>query len=128
MNNVVFYFSGTGNSLKVAKEISKELGNCEIISMSKTFNFSKKYDTIGFIYPNYFWGLPKKVIEFIENINLENNKNSYYYSIATYGGDLGNAVYQIYELLLKKHSIKIIISIIIVLGVIYVKKYAQLKI
>ena len=107
MNNIVFYFSGTGNSLKVAKDISRDIGNCEIVSMSRNFNITKKYDTIGFVYPNYYWGLPKKVIEFIENIDLTNNKGSYYYSIATYGGDLGNSVYQIYELLLKKHGVKI---------------------
>jgi ferredoxin/flavodoxin len=107
MENIVFYFSGTGNSLKVAKDISKELKNCEIVSMAKPFNFLKQYDSIGFVYPTYFWGLPKKVIEFIENIKLDNNKNAYYYSITTYGGSVGNAVYQLYELLLKRHGIKL---------------------
>jgi ferredoxin len=59
------------------------------------------------VYPTYFWGLPKRVIEFIENIKLDNNKNAYYYSITTYGGSAGNAVYQLYELLLKGHGIKL---------------------
>ena len=107
MSNIVFYFSGTGNCLKVAKEISKSIENCEIVSMGKSFDFNKQYDSIGFIYPTYFWGLPKRVIEFIENINLVNNKNTYYYSITTHGGSPGNAVYQIYELLYKKHGIKL---------------------
>ncbi|MDR1029579.1 MAG: EFR1 family ferrodoxin, partial [Treponema sp.] len=52
------------------------------------------------------WGLPKKVIEFIENTNLDNNRDIYYYSITTYGGSAGNAVYQLYELL-NKHGIKL---------------------
>ena len=107
MNNIVFFFSGTGNSLKVAKDISKELENCEIASMAKLPNLTKQYDSIGFVYPTYFWGLPKKVIEFIKNINLENNKKAYFYAITTYGGSVGNAVYQLYELLLKKHNIKL---------------------
>jgi ferredoxin len=107
MNNIVFFFSGTGNSLKVAKDISKELENCEIVSMAKSPNLTKQYDSIGFVYPTYFWGLPKKVIEFIKNINLENNKKAYFYAITTYGGSVGNAVYQLYELLLKKHNIKL---------------------
>ena len=109
MGNIVFYFSGTGNCLKVAKTIIRALGNGEIISMAKPGKYSliKQYDTIGFVYPAYFWGLPKKVIEFIENITLGENKNSYYYSIATYGGLAGNAVYQLYELLFKKHGVKI---------------------
>ncbi|MCL1931669.1 MAG: EFR1 family ferrodoxin [Treponema sp.] len=107
MNNIVFYFSGTGNCLKVAKDISKELENGEIVSMAKLFNFTQQYDRIGFVYPTYFWGLPKKVIEFIENINLENNKGAYFYAITTYGGSAGNAIYQLYELLLKRHGIKL---------------------
>jgi ferredoxin len=107
MENVAFYFSGTGNSLKVAKSISKELENCEIVSMAKSYILTKQYDSIGFVYPTYFWGLPKKVIEFIENINLDNNKNTYFYSVATYGGSAGNAVCQMYKLLHKKHGIKL---------------------
>jgi ferredoxin/flavodoxin len=107
MENIVFYFSGTGNSLKVAKDISKELKYCEIVSMARPFNLLKQYDSIGFVYPTYFWGLPKKVIEFIENINLENNKNTYFYSITTYGGSAGNAIYQLYELLFNKHGIRL---------------------
>jgi hypothetical protein len=75
--------------------------------MAKLFDFTKQYDSIGFVYPTYFLGLPKKVIEFIENINLDNNRNAYYYSITTYGGSAGNAIYQLYELLLKKHGIKL---------------------
>jgi ferredoxin/flavodoxin len=107
MENIIFAFSGTGNSLKIAKDISRELKNCKIVSMVKPYGFTKQYDSIGFIYPTYFWGLPKKVIEFIENTKLDNNKNAYYYSITTYGGSPGNAVYQLYELLLNKHGIKL---------------------
>ena len=109
MGNIVFYFSGTGNCLKVAKTIAKELGSSEIVSMGKPgkYTLSKQYDSIGFIYPDYYWGLPRKVIEFIENADFGNNKKTYYYSIATYGGDLGNAVLQIQELLRKKHGIKL---------------------
>jgi len=107
MNNIVFYFSGTGNCLKVAKDIAQELENSEIVSMAKSFNFTQQYDRIGFVYPTYFWGLPKKVIEFIENINLENNKGAYFYAITTYGGSAGNAIYQLYELMLKRHGIKL---------------------
>jgi ferredoxin len=93
----------------VAKTIANELENTEIVSMAKSGSYSltKQYDTIGFIYPTYFWGLPGKVIEFIENLNFENNKSTYYYAIATCGGNTGNAINQIYELLLNKHSIRL---------------------
>jgi len=107
MSNIVFYFSGTGNCLKAAKDISKELTDCEIVSMGKSFDISRQYERIGFIYPTYFWGLPRRVIEFIKNINFDNNKNAYFFGIATYGGEAGNAIYQLYELLKKEHGIKL---------------------
>lgn len=108
MENIVFYFSGTGNCLKVAKTIVKELDNGEIVSMAKSEKYSliKQYDTIGFIYPTYFMKMPKKVVEFITNLNLGNNKDAYYYVIATCGGYEGGAIYQMYELMNSKHNIK----------------------
>jgi ferredoxin len=109
MANIIFYFSGTGNCLHAAKIIANELGNTEIISMAKSGNYSlkKQYDTIGFIYPTYFWGLPKKVIEFTSNLDFGNNMTAYSYAIATYGGSAGNAINQIYELLFNKHNVKL---------------------
>ena len=114
MNNIIFCFSGTGNSLKAAKTIAAsafaeaESGNTEIVSMAKLgkYTLSKKYDTVGFIYPVYAWGLPKKVAEFAANLDLTSSKNAYFYSVATHGGQAGNGVYQMYELLHKRHGIK----------------------
>jgi ferredoxin len=105
MENIVCYFSGTGNSLRVARTIAGELENGEILSMTRPLDLTKKYDSIGFVYPTYFWGLPKKVIEFIETINLNPHREAYYYAIATYGGSAGNALYQLYKLLLNRHGI-----------------------
>jgi ferredoxin len=109
MNNIVFYFSGTGNSLKVAKSVIAELGGGEIVSMAKPqgYTLTKQYDTIGFVYPTYYWALPKIVITFIENIKITNNENAYFYAIATYGGNASGAITRLNELLLKNHNIKL---------------------
>lgn len=52
---MLFFFTGTGNSLWVSKEITKKWENCEIISMSKqnAFKFKDNYNSIGFFYPIY---------------------------------------------------------------------------
>ena len=107
MENIVFYFSGTGNSLKVAKTIAEKLGSCKIVSMAKSGEcvLEGSYNTIGFVYPAYCWGLPKKVAEFAGNIKLDNNKTAYYYSVTTYGGIVGNGISSIKELLYAKHNI-----------------------
>lgn len=35
MNNQIYFFTGTGNSLKVAKDIASELPECEIVAIYK---------------------------------------------------------------------------------------------
>lgn len=90
----------------VAKTIAKELETVEIVSMakSKKYTFTKQYDTIGFIFPTYYWGLPRAVMEFISNLDC-NNKEAYYYTIATYGGIVGNSISQVKELLNEKNIV-----------------------
>ncbi|MDR3148327.1 MAG: EFR1 family ferrodoxin [Treponema sp.] len=109
MNNIIFCFSGTGNSLKVAKAISKELAAAEIVPMGnpKKYIVTKKYDTIGFVYPVYYWGLPNAVRNFVETIDLTSSVDAYFYGIATFGGLPGNGIAQLNELLRHKHNVKL---------------------
>ena len=46
---MIFYFSGTGNSLKVAEDIAKQMQDCEVISMgsSKLYELETGYETKG---------------------------------------------------------------------------------
>jgi ferredoxin len=108
MENIIFYFSGTGNSLKTAKTVLYKIGNTRLVSMTKSgeITITGQYETIGFIFPIYFWGLPNAVIKFIEKVNFI-NKNSFYYSITTSGGSPGNGLSQLNELLEKHHNIKL---------------------
>jgi len=103
--NIVFYFSGTGNSLKVAKDAAKEMQNCEIKSMSKNKNhyLQAGYETIGFVFPTYFRGEPNIVHKFISSLNLKSNPDSYYYAITTCGRYEGNALIHIKHLLKRKN-------------------------
>lgn len=55
---MIFYFTGTGNSLWAAKEIGKELNQpVENIIKQKAI-FSGKNDIIGFVFPTYMSDLP----------------------------------------------------------------------
>ena len=94
MKNVIFYFSGTGNSLQVAQDISEEIGDCELICIPK-YNRSKpiRYDSVGFVYPTYFWGLPNIVRKFLSDIRIEGA--TYLYGVTTMGGSLGVSLIQL---------------------------------
>ena len=99
-------FQEQGNSLWAAKKISEELENCEIVSMGshKEYTLSDGYDVIGFVYPTYYRGLPAKVREFVSRLDLQNNKNAYYFAVATCGKVScgGNSIVQLRNLLKRK--------------------------
>jgi len=86
--NIIFVFSGTGNSLWTAKEIAKELGDCEIATMGGNGKMSLPtgYDTIGFVYPTYAGGIPNRAREFIKQLDLQSNSNAYFYAVAIISG------------------------------------------
>lgn len=103
--NKIFYYTSTGNSLDIAKEIQKKIGG-ELISIPqalKNGNFKYEGDKVGFIYPCYSFNTPTVVREFIENLKLNSN---YIFSIMTYG-NLGMGGMKAFENQCKKRNIKL---------------------
>jgi putative NADPH-quinone reductase len=70
-------------------------------------NLTKQYDTIGFVYPVYYWGMPNIVRNFIEKLDFTNTRKAYFYGIATFGGLDGNGISHLNDLLINKHNIKL---------------------
>ena len=61
--NLIFCFSGTGNSLKAAKDIAAVLGDTDIVLMKEYHKAEGSYHTIGFVFPSYAGGVPKAVLK-----------------------------------------------------------------
>ena len=102
--DIIFCFTGTGNSLKVSKDIAASLGDCTIYHMGSAntgFNVSD-YKRIGFVFPVYFLGLPLHVKRFIEELKSPPEFDGYFFSIGTYANVKGNAVKQVDALLQKR--------------------------
>ncbi|HEX3037589.1 MAG TPA: EFR1 family ferrodoxin [Oscillospiraceae bacterium] len=93
MSNKIFYFSGTGNSLQVAKDIAKAIGDCEVIKLAN-YDTSNELiaERVGMVFPIYFWGLPLIVERFLKQIKIPND--TYTFAIGTYGIWPGKAVDQ----------------------------------
>ncbi|OHD07721.1 MAG: hypothetical protein A2086_13535 [Spirochaetes bacterium GWD1_27_9] len=106
MKSVIFYFSGTGNSLKIAKDISIGLKNAKLIKINSTTNEIvgnlNDFDIIGFVYPVYFLDIPKIVYDFVLNLNIKNN--TYIFSVANCGDDEGIAIHTMDKILKNKDS------------------------
>lgn len=91
---MIFYFSGTGNSLYVAENIAKKQ-NDRIISIAECVQ-QEKYEftlnpeeKIGFSFPIYFFGIPSIVEEFIDNLSFKNYDKNYIYAVFNCGGSIG---------------------------------------
>jgi ferredoxin len=88
MKTIIYYFTGTGNSLAVAKKVAAVLGDGEILPIASlqitTGSITPAAERVGIISPVYFAGLPVMVAEFAERLDLSRTK--YVFSIVTYGG------------------------------------------
>lgn len=96
MKNAIFYFTGTGNSLFVAKYIAQYISDTKLIPISKEMSkeiHQLNYETIGFVFPVYYSLMPKIVKKFVRK--LEFNKKQYIFSVVTLGGVLEMANYEL---------------------------------
>jgi len=93
---MIFYFSGTGNSLYVAQKLHESEGG-ELINITDAINENRfKYEVkddekIGIVFPVYFFGLPTVLSEFIDQLVVESSAKPFVYTVVTYGGTMGNA-------------------------------------
>ena len=102
MKNLIIYFSSTGNSFFAAKYLAERLGDCLAVPITK-FDPNLELDSfesIGFVFPTYFFSIPKFFSQGIEKLNL--SKETYFYGITTCNGFYGNTGYQLKALLDKK--------------------------
>jgi ferredoxin len=92
--NRIYFFTGTGNSLKVAEDIAKVLPDCELVAIHRDMDteIPRDFERIGFVFPVYFWGLPAMVSEFLHNAQFPEQGSTYFFAVATYRGIAGNAI------------------------------------
>ena len=78
----IFCFSSTGNSLYAAKEISRAVDGT-VLPMTGAPTVCED-DVIGFVFPIYFWGLPREMERFVSGLTIA-NKNAYVFGVITCG-------------------------------------------
>lgn len=90
---MIYYFSGTGNSEWVAKELAERL-QIEAISITsleiQTVIQVADGETVGFIFPIHAWAPPKIMVEFIKCISY--GKNTFKIMIGTCESEAGTAM------------------------------------
>lgn len=87
----IYYFSATGNSLKLSQDIAAAFGGAGLFRMTPSAGITVSDSRIvGFIFPVYMGGLPGIVRRFLESYPFR--KGVYYFSIGTYYTYKGCAV------------------------------------
>lgn len=93
---MIFYFSGTGNSKWIARELATEQNERllfipeEIKQNPDLIHYSLGEDEkIGFVFPVYSWGLPTILLQFIEKLVFEGYQNQYLFFVCSCGDDIG---------------------------------------
>jgi ferredoxin len=84
MKTVIYYFTGTGNSLAIAKDLANELDGdiLSIAGLADKEKISTDADVIGIVYPVYALGIPRIVARFIKKLDLR--KDQYVFTVANY--------------------------------------------
>lgn len=83
MKTAIFYFSGTGNCLKIARDLAGELGDSQIVAIAEAVkgDLNISSERIGIVFPVYAVGMPLIVSDFINKLNIPNDR--YIFAIAT---------------------------------------------
>ena len=105
----IYYFSGTGNSLAVARDIAGKIGG-RLVSIPSIMKVSEaapsimdsEYittgaDVMGVVFPVYHKSIPLILKRFIEK--MENLDEKYIFGVCTYGDTPGLAIRHLRELL-----------------------------
>ncbi|MDD5258391.1 MAG: EFR1 family ferrodoxin [bacterium] len=87
MKTLLYYFTGTGNTLKIAKDLAAQLGDTEIIPIAKVIDqpsITPSADRVGIVFPVYIWGPPLIVANFARKLQVP--AATYVFGITNYGG------------------------------------------
>lgn len=79
----IYYFSATGNSLKMAQDIASMIENTTIQRIGlERIDAHPKSNKVGFVFPVYMGGIPNIVNEFLMDFPYQ--EDVYYYAVCTY--------------------------------------------
>ena len=89
---MIYFFSGTGNSMAIAKMLAKQLDDrmmsvIEALEQKNLFVLMED-EPLGFVFPVYSWGPPEVVLRLLASLKLS-EAPSYLYFVCTCGDDTG---------------------------------------
>lgn len=95
METTIFYYTGTGNSLWVARTLAKMLGETEVVSISDWMRDKKAINSkvVGGVFPVHMWGVPAPILKFIRE--LKSFSPEYLFAAAVDADQVSNTLVQL---------------------------------
>lgn len=99
---ILYYYTGTGNSLWIARTLAQELGHTELVSITDAQNTKRliKAPVIGLIFPVHIWGVPRRFLDFLDL--MKDLSPDYLFAIANNAGQVSNTLVQLQKVLQAK--------------------------
>jgi formate hydrogenlyase subunit 6/NADH:ubiquinone oxidoreductase subunit I len=98
MKTRLYVYTGTGNSLWVARQLAAELKKATIEFMpcpKKAFRVQA--DVVGIIFPVHIWGLPGRVIQFVNHLKVK--PGTFLFAVAVNAGQPAATLLQLQRLM-----------------------------
>jgi Pyruvate/2-oxoacid:ferredoxin oxidoreductase delta subunit len=98
MKTRILVYTGTGNSLWIARQLAVELREATVEFMPRLpRDFEVEADRVGFIFPVHIWGLPAHVIQFINHLQLK--PETHCFAFAVNAGQVAATLLQLQKLM-----------------------------
>ncbi len=97
---MILYFSATGNSLAVARQLAERLNEQLMPLIEAVQQDLTNEKRIGLVFPTYDFNLPPAMPDMISRLKI--SPQSYVFTVVTCGSAAGNCIWTLRRLLLKK--------------------------
>ena len=102
MKTRLYVYTGTGNSLWVARQLALELEETTVQFIpNPPRDFEAEADGVGIIFPVHVWGLPIHVIRFVNHLQVK--PETYLYAVAVNAGQVAATLLQLRRVLLTRN-------------------------
>ena len=104
METKLYVYTGTGNSLWIARQLALELKEATLQFMPLlSREIRVEANRVGMIFPVHIWGLPSRVIQFIDHLQVK--PETYLFALAVNAGQPAAALLQLQKLMSTRWTI-----------------------
>ena len=102
---VIYYLSGAGNSLRIARDLAERIGDTSLVPLAKVAMEEMpalQADRVGLVFPVIMFGMPTLVLRFLKMVHL--SEDAYVFAVAANGGKMAGTLGHMDRTLRKRGS------------------------